>query len=41
MTPDDDDLDSLVRKRVRALRLAQGWSLEELARRANLSQSTL
>ncbi|MFD6152800.1 helix-turn-helix domain-containing protein [Streptomyces sp. NPDC060243] len=41
MTQDDDDLDSLVRKRVRALRVAQGWSLEELARRANLSQSTL
>ncbi|EDY45297.1 XRE family transcriptional regulator [Streptomyces sp. SPB074] len=41
MKQDDDDLDSLVRKRVRALRVAQGWSLEELARRANLSQSTL
>jgi transcriptional regulator with XRE-family HTH domain len=41
MTQDDDDLDSLVRKRVRALRVAQGWSLEELAGRARLSQSTL
>jgi len=34
-------LDSLVRKRLRALRVAQGWSLEELAKRANLSQSSL
>ncbi|MFB7758288.1 helix-turn-helix domain-containing protein, partial [Streptomyces sp. NPDC056121] len=33
--------DSLVRKRIRALRVAQGWSLEELATRANVSQSTL
>lgn len=41
MTQDDDDLDSLVRKRIRALRMAQGWSLEELATRARLSQSTL
>ena len=41
MTQDDDGLDGLVRKRVRALRLARGWSLEELAGRAHLSQSTL
>jgi transcriptional regulator with XRE-family HTH domain len=41
MTQGDDDLASLVRKRIRALRLAQGWSLEELANRANLSQSSL
>ncbi|CAL9332750.1 hypothetical protein SUDANB120_00105 [Streptomyces sp. enrichment culture] len=41
MTQDDGDLDSLVRKRIRALRVAQGWSLEELATRANLSQSSL
>jgi transcriptional regulator with XRE-family HTH domain len=41
MTQDDDGLDSLVRKRVRALRLARGWSLEDLASRAHLSQSTL
>ncbi|MFD9736614.1 helix-turn-helix domain-containing protein [Umezawaea sp. NPDC059074] len=34
-------MDSLVRKRIRALRVAQGWSLEELATRANVSQSTL
>jgi transcriptional regulator with XRE-family HTH domain len=41
MTQDDGELDSLVRKRIRALRVAQGWSLEELATRAQLSQSTL
>ena len=38
---DDGELESLVRKRIRALRVAQGWSLEELAGRARLSQSTL
>ncbi|ANB10433.1 hypothetical protein SAM40697_6480 [Streptomyces ambofaciens] len=41
MTQGDDDLDGLVRKRIRALRVAQGWSLEELATRARLSQSSL
>ncbi|NYH55220.1 MULTISPECIES: helix-turn-helix domain-containing protein [Nocardiopsis] len=41
MTQEDRELDSLVRKRIRALRVAQGWSLEELAARARLSQSTL
>lgn len=41
MTQEDDTLDSLVRKRIRALRVAQGLSLEELATRAHLSQSSL
>jgi transcriptional regulator with XRE-family HTH domain len=41
MTQEDDELETLVRTRIRALRVAQGWSLEELARRANVSQSTL
>ena len=41
MTQETGELDSLVRKRIRALRVAQGWSLEELAGRANLSQSSL
>ncbi|WP_428836483.1 helix-turn-helix domain-containing protein [Streptomyces cheonanensis] len=41
MTQEDGQLDGLVRKRIRALRLAQGWSLEELAARAHLSQSSL
>jgi len=37
----DGELDGLVRKRIRALRVAHGWSLEDLANRAQLSQSTL
>jgi transcriptional regulator with XRE-family HTH domain len=41
MTQEDGALDSLVRKRIRALRVAQGLSLEELATRAHLSQSSL
>ncbi|RMB79814.1 helix-turn-helix domain-containing protein [Streptomyces shenzhenensis] len=41
MTQETGELDGLVRKRIRALRVAQGWSLEELATRANLSQSSL
>ncbi len=41
MTQEDGELDGLVRRRIRALRVAQGWSLEELARRAHLSQSSL
>ncbi|GGK84360.1 transcriptional regulator [Planomonospora parontospora subsp. parontospora] len=41
VTQKDEELDGLVRKRIRALRVAQGWSLEELATRANLSQSSL
>lgn len=41
MTQEDGDLDGLVRKRIRALRVAQGWSLDELATRARLSPSSL
>ncbi|MFJ9024762.1 helix-turn-helix domain-containing protein [Streptomyces sp. NPDC102259] len=41
MTQEPGELESLVRQRIRALRLAQGWSLEELAARAKISQSTL
>ncbi|GGZ83449.1 hypothetical protein GCM10010389_21610 [Streptomyces echinoruber] len=41
MAQDGGELDSLVRKRIRALRVAQGWSLEELAARARISPSTL
>lgn len=41
MTQKDRELEGLVRKRIRALRVAQGWSLEELAKRAKFSQSTL
>lgn len=35
------DLDSLVRSRIRALRLAKGWSLDTLAARSFLSPSNL
>jgi DNA-binding Xre family transcriptional regulator len=41
MTQEDGDLDGLVRKRIRALRVAQGWSLDDLASRARLSPSSL
>jgi len=41
MTQENGELDSLVRKRIRALRVAQGWSLEDLATRAKLSPSSL
>ncbi|NEA16866.1 helix-turn-helix transcriptional regulator [Streptomyces halstedii] len=41
MTQEADGLDSLVRKRVRALRAAHGWSLDDLAARCHLSASTL
>ena len=41
MTQNDDELDSLVRKRIRALRVAQGWSLDDLAKRAKISPSSL
>lgn len=37
----DGDLDSLVRQRIRGLRVARGWSLEDLAARCYLSPSTL
>lgn len=41
MTQSIGDVDGLVRQRIRALRLAQGLSLGELAERAHLSSSTL
>lgn len=41
MTQEGGELDSLVRQRIRALRVAQGLSLDELATRARLSPSTL
>jgi transcriptional regulator with XRE-family HTH domain len=37
----DGDLDGLVRQRIRGLRAARGWSLDELAARCYLSPSTL
>lgn len=41
MTQDGGELDGLVRKRIRGLRLALGWSLDDLAARCYLSPSTL
>jgi transcriptional regulator with XRE-family HTH domain len=37
----DSDLDVLVRQRIRGLRIARGWSLDDLAGRCHLSPSTL
>jgi transcriptional regulator with XRE-family HTH domain len=37
----DGELDSLVRQRIRGLRVARGWSLDDLAARCYLSPSTL
>jgi transcriptional regulator with XRE-family HTH domain len=37
----DGDLEALVRQRIRGLRVARGWSLDELAGRCLLSPSTL
>ncbi len=37
----DGDLDLLVRQRIRGLRIARGWSLDDLAGRCFLSASTL
>jgi transcriptional regulator with XRE-family HTH domain len=41
MKQDGADLDALVRQRIRGLRIARGWSLDELAARCYLSPSTL
>jgi transcriptional regulator with XRE-family HTH domain len=37
----DSEIDALVRKRIRGLRVALGWSLDDLAARCYLSPSTL
>lgn len=37
----DVDIDALIRRRIRALRLAKGWSLDTLAERSFLSPSNL
>jgi transcriptional regulator with XRE-family HTH domain len=37
----DKDLEALVRQRIRGLRMARGWSLDELAGRCLISASTL
>jgi transcriptional regulator with XRE-family HTH domain len=37
----DSEIDALVRQRIRGLRVARGWSLDDLAARCYLSASTL
>ena len=37
----DQDLDALVRQRIRGLRQARGWSLDDLAQRCHVSPSNL
>jgi transcriptional regulator with XRE-family HTH domain len=37
----NSDVDRVVRQRIRAMRLAQGWTLDQLARRCHLSPSNL
>jgi transcriptional regulator with XRE-family HTH domain len=41
MTQEEEPLESVVRQRIRSLRLARGWSLDALATRCYLSPSTL
>ncbi|MDG3015981.1 XRE family transcriptional regulator [Speluncibacter jeojiensis] len=41
MTQEEMDLEAVVRRRIRGLRLARGWSLDALAARCHLSASTL
>ncbi|MFI0417076.1 XRE family transcriptional regulator [Spongiactinospora gelatinilytica] len=41
MKQEGEDLDGLVRKRIRGLRAVLGWSLDDLAARCYLSPSTL
>ena len=36
-----DDVEELTRRRLRSLRLARGWSLDELAKRAHIGPSTI
>lgn len=37
----ESDVDSIIRQRIRSLRIAHGWSLDSLAARCGLSASTL
>jgi transcriptional regulator with XRE-family HTH domain len=39
--PPPHDIEDTTRRRLRALRLARGWSLDELARRAHIGPSTI
>jgi transcriptional regulator with XRE-family HTH domain len=37
----DDDLERTARQRLRSLRVARGWTIDELARRAHIGASTI
>lgn len=39
--PADSRVEDVARRRLRSLRLARGWSLDELARRSNIGASTI
>jgi transcriptional regulator with XRE-family HTH domain len=39
--PREADVEDVVRRRLRSLRLARGWTLDELARRSNIGASTI
>ena len=41
MTQEGETVESTVRRRLRSLRLARGWSLDELARRSYIGASTI
>src|SRR4051794_24911710 len=41
MTQDDAAIEETARRRLRGLRTARGWSIDELARRAHISPSTI
>ena len=41
MTQEDDAIEGTARRRLRSLRLAHGWSIDDLAERAHISASTI
>lgn len=41
MTQDEPSIETTARRRLRSLRLARGWSLDELARRSYIGASTI
>src|SRR3954463_16427405 len=41
MTQDESTLESAARRRIRGLRVARGWSLDDLGRRPHISSSTI
>ena len=41
MTQDDDRIEDSARRRIRGLRVARGWTIDELSRRTHLSAATI